>query len=81
MDRDRAPQDPGADHHNVTITVATHMSSFARPTAGGCARQEISLGGRWRPRTGDRPPEEVVVRPYREPAAAVMLEMTGRRPG
>jgi hypothetical protein len=30
---------------------------------------------------GDRPPEEVVVRPYLEPAAAVMLEVTGRRPG
>jgi hypothetical protein len=43
--------------------------------------REISLGGRRRPRTGDRPLEEEAVRPYREPAAAVMLEVTGRRPG
>jgi hypothetical protein len=58
------------------------MSSFARPTAGRRARGEITVwvAGDVRAR-GDRPPEEVAVRPYREAAAAVMLEVTGRRPG
>src|ERR671912_1998938 len=81
MDRDRAPQDPSPDHHNVTIGGASHMSSFAFPGRGGCARGRpvwVAADVRaW----GDRPPEEVAVRPYRKPGATAILKVPGQRPG
>jgi hypothetical protein len=75
MDRDRAPQDPGPDDHDLTITVGTHMRSFARPPrAGAPAARSVWVAASARAR-GDLPSEDVAVRPYREPAAAAMLEV------
>ena len=77
MDGDRAPQDSGPDHHDL-ITVGTHMRSFARPPrAGAPAGRSVWVAASARAR-GDRPSGDLAVRPYREPAAAAMLEVPGR---
>jgi hypothetical protein len=80
MDRDRASEDPGPDHDHLTITVAIHRRSFV-PAGRERAPAEASLPGRRRSRMRRPDPDEAAVRSYREPEAAVMLEVTGRRPG